>query len=204
MNLTVTTNTGATSSNVAYVSAARLKKLEGGTLTIGPQAFDCENPAAGNQPSSANCVKSFGFGILEVASRGAANECFEIASVAQSGKAGYLQGKIAGPVAINGLYVPVPKGIKTEYDSNGNVAIANLSQVSVRVGPFLTKTIPLKFKVTPNREGVYHLINVEPATNTPKFLGSLPISGSFAIDLINHASRVKVGIGLPSPLELRR
>jgi uncharacterized delta-60 repeat protein len=199
MNLIVTTNSGATSSNVAYVSAARLQKL-GAPVLLGQQVFDCENPAAGNQSSSANCVKSFGFGILDVASRGAANECFEIAPVAQSGKAGYLQGKIAGPVAINGLYVPVPKGIKTEYDSNGNVAIANFSQVPVRVGPFLTKTIPLKFKVTPNREGIYHLINVEPATNTPKFLGSLPISGLFAIDLIQHASRVRVGIGLPSPL----
>jgi uncharacterized delta-60 repeat protein len=201
MNLIVTTNSGLKASNQVYVSSATLKKLGGGTLTLGTQqAFSCENPAAGNQSSSANCVKSFGFGILDVNSRGSASDCFEIAAVPQPGKPGYLQGKVAGPVAINGLYVPVPKGIKTEYDSNGNVAIANLSQVSVRIGPFLTKTIPLKFKITPNREGIYHLINVEPATNTPKFLGSLPISGLFAIDLIQHASRVRVGIGLPSPL----
>ena len=143
-------------------------------------------------------MKSFGFGILDVNSRGS-GDCFELASVAEINKAGYFTGKVKGPVAINGLYVPVPESVKTEYDSNGNIAAADLSQVSVRVGPFLTKTIPLKFKVTPNKEGVYHLINVEPAANTPKFLGDLPISGSFAIDLIKHASRVKVGLGLPSP-----
>jgi uncharacterized delta-60 repeat protein len=199
LGLTVTTSSGAKASNVVFLTGSKLKTAPN-PFVLKQQVFDCENPAAGNQSSSANCVKSYGFGILEVSSRGAADECFEIASVAQPGKPGYMQGKIAGPVAINGLYVPVPKGIKTEYDSNGNVAIANLSQVSVRIGSFLTKTIPLKFKVTPNREGIYHLINVEPATNTPKFLGSLPISGSFSIDLIKHASRVKVGIGLPSPL----
>ncbi len=201
VNLIVTSNLGLKASNIAYVTGPRLNTgLKGGLATtlLKQHPFSCENPAAGNQASTANCVKSFGFGILDVNSRGS-GDCFELASVAEINKAGYFTGKVKGPVAINGLYVPVPESIKTEYDSNGNIAAANLSQVSVRVGPFLTKTIPLKFKVTPNKEGVYHLINVEPATNTPKFLGDLPISGSLAIDLIKHASRVKVGLGLPSP-----
>jgi uncharacterized delta-60 repeat protein len=198
LDMTVTTNLGLKASNVAYVTGSKLKDKINPAIFKQPPAFDCENPAAGNQANSPNCVKTFGFGILDVNSRGA-GDCFELASVAEIDKAGYFIGKVKGPVSINGLYVPVPESVKTEYDSNGNVAAADLSQVSVRVGPFLTKTIPLKFKVTPNKEGVFHLINVEPATNTPSFLGSLPISGSFSIDLIKHASRVKVGLGLPSP-----
>jgi uncharacterized delta-60 repeat protein len=198
LDMTVTTNLGVKASNVAYVTGSKLKNKINPAIFKQPPAFDCENPAAGNQANSPNCVKTFGFGILDVNSRGA-GDCFELASVAEINKAGYFIGKVKGPVSINGLYAPVPESVKTEYDSNGNVAAADLSQVSVRVGPFLTKTIPLKFKVTPNKEGVFHLINVEPAADTPKFLGSLPISGSFAIDLIKHASRVKVGLGLPSP-----
>jgi uncharacterized delta-60 repeat protein len=197
VKLTVTSDAGQRATNVAYVTGSKLKSGFKPVL-LNQHPFSCENPAAGNQANSASCVKSFGFGILDVNSRGS-GDCFELASVAEINKAGYFTGKVKGPVAINGLYVPVPESVKTEYDSNGNVAAADLSQVSVRVGPFLTKTIPLKFKVTPNKEGVYHLINVEPAANTPKFLGDLPISGSFAIDLIKHASRVKVGLGLPSP-----
>ena len=201
VHLIVTSNLGFKASSTAYVTGAKFKSGFNSTLTatlLKQRPFSCENPAAGNQANSANCVKSFGFGILDVNSRGS-GDCFELASVAEINKAGFFTGKVKGPVAINGLYVPVPESIKTEYDSNGNVAAASLSQVSVRVGPFLTKTIPLKFKITPNKEGVYHLINVEPAANTPKFLGDLPVSGSFAIDLIKHASRVKVGLGLPSP-----
>jgi uncharacterized delta-60 repeat protein len=198
LDMTVTTNLGVKASNVAYVTGSKLKSKVNPVIFKQPPVFDCENPAAGNQSNSPNCVKTFGFGILDVNSRGS-GDCFELASVAEINKAGYFTGKVKGPVSINGLYAPVPESVKTEYDSNGNVAAADLSQVSVRVGPFLTKTIPLKFKVTPNKEGVFHLINVEPAADTPKFLGSLPISGSFAIDLIKHASRVKVGLGLPSP-----
>jgi uncharacterized delta-60 repeat protein len=201
VNLIVTSNLGFKASSTTYVTGSKFKTALKGTVAatlLKQRPFTCENPAAGNQANTANCVKSFGFGILDVNSRGS-GDCFELASVAEINKAGFFTGKVKGPVAINGLYVPVPESIKTEYDSNGNVAAANLSQVSVRVGPFLTKTIPLKFKVTPNKEGVYHLIKVEPAANTPKFLGDLPISGSFAIDLIKHASRVKVGLGLPSP-----
>jgi uncharacterized delta-60 repeat protein len=201
VNLTVTSSLGLKATNIVYVTGSKLNsKLKDGftPILVNQHPFSCENPAAGNQANSANCVKSFGFGILDVNSRGS-GDCFELASVAEINKAGYFIGKVKGPVSINGLYVPIPESVKTEYDSNGNIAAADLSQVSVRVGPFLTKTIPLKFKVTPNKEGVYHLINVEPATNTPKLLGDLPISGSFAIDLIKHASRVRVGLGLPSP-----
>jgi uncharacterized delta-60 repeat protein len=166
---------------------------------IGKGIFDCENPAAGNQPSRADCVKSYGFGLLDVGSRGGVNDCFEISHVSQQGKV-FDEGKISGPVAINGLYVPVPKGAQTVYDSTGEVSMGQFSHISVRVGPFLTKEIDLNFKVTPDKHNEFKLVDVDAATNAPKFLGSLPVRGAFSIVLTYHASKVKVGLGLPSPL----
>lgn len=40
--------------------------------------FDCENPAAGNQPDRADCVKTFGWSLIDLNSRGAADACFTI------------------------------------------------------------------------------------------------------------------------------
>ena len=193
--LTVKDNFGATATTQRFIPITKLKIKP----PNGDGVFDCENPAQGNQASRADCVKSYGFLILDVNSRGGPSDCFEISSSLVNGKK-FFEGKIAGPVAINGLYVPVPKAVVTMYDSDGNVSLAAASHLGVRVGPFLTQDIPLKFKITPNKFLVYHLINVDSATNTPKFLGSLPIRGAFAIDLLYHKSWVKVGIGLPSPL----
>ncbi len=109
------------------------------------------------------------------------------------------QGTIGGPVAVNGLYVPIPESVKTNYDSNGNVSVHGADLFSVRVGTFLTEKFPLQFTVKPNSQGVFHLVKIDPAVDTPKFLGSLPISGSFSIDLTYHESHVTVGMGLPSP-----
>jgi uncharacterized delta-60 repeat protein len=193
--LTVTDSSGAKATTQRFIPITKLKIKP----TSGDGVFDCENPAHGNQASTADCVKSYGFLILDVNSRGGPNDCFAISSSLVGGKK-YFEGKITGPVAINGLYVPLPKGVSTLYDSDGNVSLAAASHLGVRVGPFLTQDIPLKFKITPNKFLVYHLINVDSATNTPKFLGSLPIRGAFSIDLLYHKSWVKVGIGLPSPL----
>jgi uncharacterized delta-60 repeat protein len=158
--------------------------------------FDCENPSSGSQASTAGCAKSFGWGFLDVNSRGAADDCFQVTGNGN----GFYTGKVKGPVAVNGLYVPIPKGITTDYDSNGNVSADGLSQIPIRIGPFLTQNIPLVYKVTPNKQGVYHLVNVDEAVNAPKILGSLPLRGAFSVDLIRHASQVTVGVGLPSPL----
>jgi PKD repeat protein len=175
--------------------------------------FDCENPAAGEQPSSKDCVKSFGFGIVDVNSRGRPSDCFEITprdnlalvkgpapdSLRKTTIFNDYQAKIGGPVAINGIYIWLPEGVKTEYDSGEHtIALAGASSIPVRVGPFLTQKIPLNLKVEPNKKGVVHLIDVDEAFNTPALLGSLPVRGALSIDLINHASKVKVGVGLPS------
>ena len=109
----------------------------------------------------------------------------------------FYEGRIAGPVALNGLYVPVPRSVKTVYDSTGNVSVDGANRVSVQIGPFPTQSFDLKFKINPNKLGVFHLVNVDESANAPKLLGSLPIRGAFSIDLIHHASKIKVGVGLP-------
>ncbi len=160
--------------------------------------FDCENPAKGDQPSTADCAKSFGTAFLDINSHGGPSDCFDIHNVNPPSGAPYVQATVAGPVAINGLYVPVPKTVKTDYDSLNRVALHGLSSVQLRFGTFFTKDIDLHFQAVP-KQGVFHLVDISPEVNTPKFLGSLPISGSFSIDLLTHASRVHIGVGLPSP-----
>ena len=193
--LTVRDSAGRTSTTARFVPITKLK--------IGPhsdaQTFACENPAKGEQPSTADCVKSFGFSILDVNSRGGPNDCFNVIH-ADVGGTTYYKGTVAGPVSINGLYVPVPAGIKTSYNGyTHKVAIANAERVSFRIGPFETQKIDLGFKIEPNKFLVTHLIDVDSSTTTPKFLGALPIRGAFGVDLIYHKSFVKLGIGLPSP-----
>jgi len=191
--LTVTDSRGLSASTLSAltVKSVRLRLKSKGV-------FDCENPAKGNQPDRADCVKTYGFGILQVGSRGAADDCFEIGQSTKDGQK-YVEGKIAGPVAINGLYVPVPKSVKTVYDSTGNVSVDGANRLAVKIGPFLTKEFDLKFKIDPNKLGVFHLVNVDQSVNTPKLLGSLPIRGAFSIDLLYHRSKTKIGVGLPSP-----
>lgn len=192
--LTVTDSTGARASHTQLFRPIHHLVIKKGAQL----AFDCENPAKGNQASTADCAKSFGTDFLDINSRGGPSDCFEIQDVKPPSGSPYVQATVAGPVAINGLYVPVPKTVKTDYDSLNRVAIHGLSNVQLKFGTFVTKDIDLHFQAVP-KTGVYHLIDVNPEVNTPKFLGSLPISGSFSIDLIPHASRVHIGVGLPSP-----
>ncbi len=194
--LTVTDSTGRKATTARFIPITKLK--------ISPrsdtQTFACENPAKGEQPSTADCVKSFGFSILDVNSRGGPSDCFNVVH-ADVGGTTYYKGTVAGPVAINGLYLPVPAGVKTSYNGyTHKVAIANAERVSLRIGPFETQKIDLGFKVEPNKFLVFHVINVDSSTQTPKFLGALPIRGAFGVDLIYHKSFVKIGLGLPSPL----
>jgi hypothetical protein len=197
VTLTVTDTFGRHASATAPVT------ITGRTLLNAvndPRTFDCENPAKGEQPSRADCIKTYGFGILDVNSRGKLDDCFVMSQSRPSPTAKWVdQGTIGGPVAINGLYVPIPESVKTNYDSNGNVSVHGADLFSVRVGTFLTEKFPLQFTVKPNSQGVFHLVKIDPAVDTPKFLGSLPISGSFSIDLTYHQSHVTVGMGLPSP-----
>jgi hypothetical protein len=211
--LTVTDSFGlqaTTSSQLTVTAAESVPRLRD------PYVFDCENPAAGLQPDTKDCVKSFGFGIVDVNSRGRPDDCFQIearinpgifvgnARTAQAEQVPpnalrVYDATIGGPVVINGLYVPVPRGVKTEYDSYAAaIGLKGATSVSLQVGPFPTQNIPLSLKVTPDKNGVFHVANVDASANAPKFLGGLPVRGAFSIDLIKHASKVKLGLGLPS------
>lgn len=189
--LTAINNRGATATTTRrFVPVRRLGVRR-------TDAFACENPAASNQASTADCVKSFGNAFYEVNSRGAATDCFEVAA-STSGSTKLFTATIPGPVALNGLYLPIPQGVRSIYDSSGRVSLDGLSRVGLRVGPIPTQPLPLNYQITPTH-GKFHLVDVGPTFNAPKVLGGLKLEGSLSIDLFPHASSVKVGLGLPVP-----
>ncbi len=213
VSLTVSDTLGAkatTSTAIKVAGAETVPKLKD------PFVFDCEAAASTQQPDRIDCVKSFGFGIVDVNSRGRPEDCFEITprvnpslftlapKVSQIDAVSLksiqvYSATIRGPVAINGLYLPVPSGVKTKYDSyEATIALDGADKIPIQIGPFPTKEIPLSLKVKPDKKGVFHLVNVDESAKAPKFLGGLPIRGAFSVDLLRHRSRVKVGLGLPS------
>ena len=104
---------------------------------------------------------------------------------------------IGGPVAINGIRLPIPESVKTEYDSwFATIGLKGLDKVKLEIAPLLSKEVPLNLKVTPDKHGVFHVFDVDQAI--PKLIGALPTRGALSIDLIKHASKIKVGLGLPS------
>jgi Concanavalin A-like lectin/glucanases superfamily/PKD domain len=188
--------------------------------------FDCENPAAGNQPDRADCVKSFGFGIIDANSRGEPNDCFQITSKLNPNALQYSPVPIAfsrerqpgataafkhnpfliyhatlkGPVAVNGLYLPVPEANQSEYDQ-GNETIT-LGRVSVEIGPYHAQNVALdNIKVLPDSHGVAHVSDLF-LKGVNAALGALPIKGSITVDLIYHASRTRFHLQLPPPFTL--
>jgi hypothetical protein len=181
-----------------------------------PSMFICLNPPDTPQASTPGCVKSFGFGIVDVNSRGRPSDCFVItpridralittkAKLSQGGRLTpntlrAYHATIGGPVAINGIYLPVPETVKTEYDGGeSTIGLKGLDKISLQIGPIPTQKVPLNLKVTPDKHGVFHIFDVDQSVTTPKLLGSLPVRGALSIDLINHASKTKVGLGLPN------
>ena len=182
-----------------------------------PFIFACLDPPEGQQASTNGCVKSFGFGIVDVNSRGRPSDCFEIEPRINPGiltdnsttksRAGGEQvsqallqvyhATIGGPVAINGILLPIPESVKSEYDSwFATIGLKGLDKIKLEIPPLLSKEVPLNLKVTPDKKGVFHVFDVDQAI--PKLIGALPTRGALSIDLIKHASKIKVGLGLPS------
>ena len=125
VTLTVTDSTGLTASVKQPLAVARAN-----VNRARRDVYSCEQPLGGNQADRPGCVKTFSFGYVEVNGRGDADQCFEVegrprerARPAQAAQKGKLKdfldyrAKIDGPVALNGLPIPVPKGVKSEYDS---------------------------------------------------------------------------------------
>ena len=191
--------------------------------------FDCENPAAGgSQPSTADCVKAFAWSIVEVGSRGNPSECFKLDQFInrkrprpsqdsrRSARATvnlhdlyHFHATITGPVAINGLYVPVPHGVKTEYDSGDNTV--GLGHFPLSLGPLGSQDLALNLKVAPQKipaggcySGAtmgYHLPTNGLLQGDTKIAG-LPIGGNLEIDLLYRSSRITATVRLPNIFRL--
>lgn len=166
--------------------------------------FDCENPGAGNQPSTAGCMKSFGFGLVDVNSRGGAEDCFRLTAIpsgkfitAQDGRKfplSYFRATIKGPVAVNGLYVPVPSSVETQYDQQTDSL--GLGKRELRFGKYGTPPVDLNLKVIKNSFGYYHVRDVSLAGALPK-IGGLSIEPTASLDFFPGKTRITLNAAIP-------
>jgi hypothetical protein len=214
VSLRITDARGQTSTTSRTITVDRA------SINPGRQAADvsdCENPAVGNQADRPGCVKTIAFGILEVGSRGGPENCFKIDSYVPTRRGGALaadtvkapQGAVClcfayhasinGPVALNGLYLPIPSGSGSEYDSRDSAI--NVPSIPVYFGEYRTKVAALtRQTITPDRNGRYHLLDI-PLSSPFKLFG-LRVEASAAFDLIRHASLTTLHVGLPAVFTL--
>jgi PKD repeat protein len=212
--LTVTDSAGLSATVKQTVSVARAN-----VNVVGRAVYDCERPLGGNQPDRPGCVKTFAFGYLEVNGRGGADQCFEIegrprerlrpARVAQKVKlkdALDYKARIDGPVALNGLPIPVPKGVKSEYDSGKDT-------IGIGTFPILVPSpdggeqikladVPLEKKIEFSRtrdypDGVATLFSAQLKPNL-KGWGGLKRAQGVEVLLLRRASIVKLAVNLPN------
>jgi hypothetical protein len=207
VGLRVTDTAGRTATTTTRVAVAATAAGTGHNLTV----VDCENPGANNQPDRGDCVKSFGFGLVDANSRGETSDCFQIQST--SVKQGALEAHphgaalshlfnyratLKGPVALNGIYIPVPEQVDTVWDSGAQSV--RLGNFKVHIGPYSTDGLGVKtFSVKPNAQGIAHFADVSIKGKNP-LLGGLPIEGGVAIDLLHRQARTTVHLGLPPPI----
>jgi hypothetical protein len=218
--LQVTNSLGQTSTTVQRV------QVPAGALDTSPTpAFDCENPAAGNQPNQPDCVKSFGWSVVQVNSRGN-GECFQLqeksigqlhpardARAARTPLASRrnvyeIHASINGPIAIDGLYFPVPHSMQSDFDdTNSTIQIG--TQVPIGVGPYQLGSIGLSTVVgSPDRHtGLVPLKADIGLSGSNKSLGGLPLGDLVDVNLSNartaegyYISKIKLHVGLPKPL----
>ena len=195
-----------------------------------PGVYACEQPLGGQQGDTPGCVKTFAFGIVDVNSRGAADQCFQIEARvrdvfirdgqgAASGGGDQIfrplrdfmdyKATIEGPVALNGLPVPVPRDVKTEYDSGKEtISLGSKPILLPRPGggTFKVADIPLDLKIEPKKTrdypgGVFTLVSKK-IEGDLKGWGGLPRGGAVELLLINKASIAKVALKLPNVFTL--
>jgi hypothetical protein len=220
-NLRVTDSAGRTATVAQELSVGRNQQTRST-----PGTYACEQPLGGNQADTPGCVKTFSFGIVEVNSRGAADQCFEITrrvrealfrNVANgSGDIFrplrdfmYYHAKIKGPVALNGLPIPVPANVETEYDSgNGTISLGTRAVILPRPGggTFKVADIPLEKKIEPKRTrdypgGVFTLFS-QKVEGDLKGWGGLKRGAGVELLLTNKASIAKVSLKLPNVFTL--
>ena len=190
---------------------------------VGRPVSTCERPASGNrgggenQSDSKDCVKTFSFGIVEVNSRGTSDQCFQVvarehqhralqsrASAAPKGSLGVLvdyHARIAGPVALNGLPVNVPKSVVTNYDSGDQtISLGTFPiQFTLPGGQLVhVADIDLTTKVVPVR-GRFKLGGAKVASPGLKDYGGLKLGGGAEFDLLSGGtSETRISLKLPN------
>jgi hypothetical protein len=194
--------TATTTVNVKANEATNAGKLVGNVV-------DCENPGANNAPDRADCVKTFAFGIIEVNSRGEAADCFRITSQSLASKvARTLQGvpgkskklvqvyhaEIDGPIAINGLYVPVPERQHSAYDTfDSTIGLGNHQTL---FGTYKTLPVNLNLTVDPDKHGYFKVADVALSGAIPSIGGLKPDAG-VTLGFVNHKTEVDFHLKLP-------
>jgi Concanavalin A-like lectin/glucanases superfamily len=218
VGLQVTDSTGAVSTyrQTILVTGSMVSKVLGARYT-----YDCENPAGGgDQPSTADCIKTFAWSIIDVNSRGGSDDCFKITSslnrvvLPATARAARILGTIprsyhatvTGPVAVNGLYVPVPHAVTTVYDTRDGTI--GLGRVPLRIGPFGTQTLDLNLHVALQSIPVsdcyshptegFRLVDSGTVNTGDSKIAGLPVQGGVGVDLLDHSSRVTLHVGLPN------
>jgi hypothetical protein len=121
----------------------------------------CENPGPNFQPDSADCIKTFAWGIVEVNSQGGPDDCFKLESraagtevsipgirssqVAERTRSFYYRASIRDDVAVNGLVLPLPSSQETVYDSGESAISAGTRDITI--GPYRVGEVPLVQKI---------------------------------------------------------
>ncbi len=216
-NLRVTDSAGRTSTFAKPFEVGRNQRTRSR-----PGTYACEQPLGENQEDIPGCVKTFSFGIVEVNGRGGADQCFDIVRrprgpsfVRAIGEGSavfrplkdfmYYRASIKGPVALNGLPIPVPAKVKTEYDSGEETISLGTQPILLPQpggGTFKVADIPLEKKIEAKRTrdhpgGAFTLFSGN-AKSDLKGWGGLKHGAGFEFLLVNKASIVKVSLSLPN------
>jgi hypothetical protein len=206
VTLRVTNSLGQSAVSTQAVSVPK-SSINKARLTV----TTCEQPLGGDQADKPGCVKTFAFSIVQVNSRGAPDECFEITSrSALTGLANgsqvsqdfnnvrYYHAKIAGFISVNGVPILVPQHRQTEYDSGeGSVSIGSFPILIPLPGrnPAQLGTVPLDFKIEPTK-GRFDLPPLKGSTSFD--VTGLKFGGGVNIALLQgFKSEVKISIVLP-------
>jgi len=209
VRLRVTDSAGrvATATQRVLVPASAVSRVGGRLGTVA----DCENPGGDNQPDRADCVKTFAFGLVQVNSRGKPEDCFTLqaivsqrivgkghraAAVLASTRLFRYHATIKGPVSLNGIYLPLPESVKTEYDSQKRTL--GLGHVRPQVGPYKLPGADLSLTVTPNAGGTFRLFDQSMPSAVRKAVAGLPLR-SVQIDLVpGGGSDTSFNVALPN------
>jgi len=207
----VTDSKGATATITRLVSVPRRAVSGAVSGKFRVPVADCENPGGDNQPDRADCVKTFAFGLVQVNSRGKPEDCFTLQAIVEqrivnggrratassaSTRLFRYHATVKGPVSLNGIYVPLPESVKTEYDSSKHTL--GLGEVRVQVGPYRLPGADLSVTVDPDTSGKFRLFDQSVPSKVRKAVSGLPLR-SVQIDLVpGGGSDTTFNVALPN------